>query len=191
MFDTIFNNFNVYFNSLDKNNIQFTTSATLLDKTFKVTNSNKLHEKLTSLLHKIDMNFKMPVVYVHGDLTFKNILLENSEYYFIDWEFAGIYTFTHDIMHMFSKTIDIKQDPQFMENYFIGKYDNQFSKLFNSFGYKFNNSKKAKLYYIALYLMERIVYFEKAIMGKSVERIVPQYIGKINEVVNIANEING
>lgn len=153
----VFKNYRNYFKSLESKNIYYVKTKDILEEALLVIDDHQLKTQLSQLVPKKYYNNCWPRVKSHGDLHLSNILIENNTYYYIDWESTKEYIFFHDILNLFIRSLNNFNVDDQLKSFYKGKYDNYFTDLFSLFNLKY--SKNDILYYIGLYLIERIIVY--------------------------------
>lgn len=142
------------------NNCESQASFTM-QRPWNLMTSKRDKAKIIDLL-KLDrtdelINSEFPLLKIHGDLWSANVLLtatEKPDYYLIDWEYADEYLFFYDIFWLMKDEAFSNNNFYYIDNYFNGKYDQDFKELFAIFGIEFNGGSKLtyiKLFYINVF----------------------------------------
>lgn len=152
--DNIFFSYQKYFLSTNSHEIKTQIPLDLFQGLKNTAYGNhKIFTEMADVFERNLNDFDFPFVRLHGDLKFDNVLLHKNEFYFIDLEFSSDYIFFYDIINYLFVTA-IYEDHFYLESYLTGTYDELFKKLFNVFNIKYEEDQK--LFYIAVYLIERI-----------------------------------
>lgn len=99
-----------------------------------------------------------PIIRCHGDLNFDNILLHEENFYFIDWEDSSECIFFYDFLNCIFVEAMYQNDCSLLEQYRRGNYDKYLTDLFTSMSVDYCSENKD--YYLALYIIERLLKFE-------------------------------
>lgn len=159
--DEIFSSYLRYFTSFNSEAIARQNPSAMLEELKSTAYRNhELVSKLEAWLSKSTSVRDYPVVRGHGDMKFENILLTNKEFYFIDLEFSADYIFYYDLINLIFNEV-LNGDYSYADFYLQGKYDEKYKKLFEVFDLNFDEDKK--LYYLAVYLLNRIVSYDLAV----------------------------
>lgn len=135
---------------------------------------------MVSLIPEKNRNDFWPMARVQGDFNFSNILYDNLDFYFIDWEHSGVHLFFYDMINILF-TEAYHKDYFYLEEYFNGRFDHYFTEVFMLFGKQF--IEEEKMYYFALFLITRMVFFESRINVEMIDLICKEYNRVINEVL--------
>ena len=131
----------------------------------EVRSINSLQSNIISpkaLLKLKSSNVEFPFCDQHGDLSSDNLIYgkidDKTGFWWIDWEHFGKRIFFYDLFfYIMNQAISFK-NIGFTNNYLSGVYDEHLCKLFNSFGLKYNTSRKKEyfLYFFILFENERL-----------------------------------
>lgn len=154
----IFNSYIRYFVTIKKGDIPTHNPAALFEE-IKATDY-KNHKTIIAVeewLEESPEELLYPIIRGHGDMKFENILLAEKEFYFIDLEFSAAYFFIYDLINLiFNEAMN--GDFSYVQAFLEGAYDEKYKKLFEAMGLVYDNKKK--LYYIAVYLVDRIIHYD-------------------------------
>lgn len=129
-------------------------------------------------LKEKNLGSQLPFIKMMGDLMYKNIMLSDDKFYYIDFEVSNEKFFLYDIFtFMFSSYMNNNENRYFKE-YIKGSYDDYLSEMFELFG--LNYDKDLKIDYFKIYLNERITY-EKDYLNSFDEFL---YINKFKELIS-------
>lgn len=143
---------------LKNNNIENRSTKALFTHLRRDLKGSCILEKIEEIIPDGSLNDKWPVIKCHGDLNVNNILLEDNKFYFIDWEDSDKCIFFYDFINcIFVEALDIN-DYSYLKRYLKGDYDNYLRDIFDYLSIEF--IPENRLYYIVIYIMDRIIQFE-------------------------------
>lgn len=172
---TVYNNILTQLNDIDLSLVKSTVVQEMLnDLSYNIGNENLVFIKIDSMIPSNRHNDSWPVIPCHGDIHFNNMLLDHKgDFFFIDWEDHQSLIFFYDFFNcMFVESI-WHNNNYFLMRYLGGHYDYLLNFLFNNASLNYN--KQNKKYYISLYLMSRLLYFELILNKDNLESILKKY----------------
>lgn len=178
----IFSNYRDYYASVNSDILK-TVSATDLFAQFKekVKNEELIYRIGKILLDQSQLEeISWPIVQMHGDLNFNNILLADGEYYFIDWEDADEHLLFYDLLNWLFVEAAFSDDYRFLQNYLEGIYDPYFVDIFAELNKDFTVTNK--YYYLVMYICERIVKFELEVHNQIIDVIYDKYLKVLRKI---------
>ncbi|PYZ96957.1 hypothetical protein CR205_14890 [Alteribacter lacisalsi] len=182
--ETIFSNFNSYFYE-KKNRLKKTITVTsLISNLEKKAGSHNIIESIKYQIPESAYSDAWPKVKSHGDCVLSNVLLKDGQFYFIDWNDSGKYVFFYDLLNGIFGEAAFHNNDSFLYDYLTGEYDEHFSKAFQLFGLHYDQDKK--LYYLAVFMLERILFRYKHKNDVHIESVLSIY----ERVLKKAEEIN-
>jgi len=181
----VFNYYNNYFRQ-NKLNQKDKISTQQLFKSFKrSSNLQELKNIIEEILSDKDfLKLEWPIVPVHGDLGFHNILLAESQLYFIDWEDWGKHILFYDLLNMMFFEYAFHGDNTYIKKFIRGHYDEEFESIFKVMDIKYKHNMKMK--YFTLFLVERMLS-EKKMNADHLPRMHNLCLECIKELVRLQN----
>ncbi len=171
LFNNIINNYCSYFKNERK--ISFVCISELINeakqKRFDIGIGKQIFKKLENIKSK-----QVPLITLHGDFTYSNLLLDNKSCYFIDFEHYGKYCFYYDIFWLMQNEYVYGHNKTLMKQYFNGELDSYFKILFKSIGESFDSSLRVEYYYVFLLEM-----YNKRVHNLKDKKVVFDYIKNI------------
>lgn len=151
--------FDVYYNYVSKIN-----KFELSNLDLKNLKNRLKKEKIFSLLYNQMLPYlknlpNIPVIRVHGDFNFYNILINKSEINFIDWEGSQHSSFFHDILYLIYSEAFTKNNFTYLKDYLKGAYDEFLNKLFKTF--ELSYKPDLKINYLFIVMLERIIFYDE------------------------------
>lgn len=176
--DQVFKDYIRYFTKLSSVNPVIKTKEEFFEESkIRISLSKDSNINLNS--HSCLVKEDLPKYFINGDLYFNNLLYDGTIYY-IDWEYAGYYTFFFDIIHLIFVEAAMNKDSYYLNKFLNGEYDLNFERLFKSVGLKYN--PHLKFTYILEYSLEALRNYEKKLTNENFEHIYQNYKDKINEI---------
>lgn len=169
-------NYISYAKDSNKRNIRITS---LMEKFNQTVNNKKIKTKLNNLINRQTYMEVFPVIQSHGDIHFKNILLSNKEYYFIDWEHSKEIIFFYDLINILVVEA-MANDYSYIKNFLNGKYDKLYFEFFKKMDTFFDINNKEQ--YIWLYFIIRIYEFDLNLNGHKIDKIYEKYLNIIKTI---------
>jgi len=146
-----------YFNQLDSKSIQYLTVKDICEKL-----KDEVDEKIYARIERILLipSFESvlhPRVFLHGDLHFGNILIDDKRAKLIDFERSGNYVFIYDFFNFICEetVLLVEKNYLFLKEYYNGSYDDLLLNMFAQFEMIYSIDKKIE--YLMLFLSERIL----------------------------------
>lgn len=118
--------------------------------------SEELIIKVEGIL--LEENFQgilWPVIPLHGDLGYHNILLKDKSIYFIDLEDWSYHILFYDLFNLMFFEYAFHNDNSYLVEYMSGYYDHNFAEFFKAGMIKFEPHNRKK--YFILFLVERVL----------------------------------
>ncbi|MDQ0352745.1 thiamine kinase-like enzyme [Alkalibacillus filiformis] len=113
----------------------------------RFSNNSSINGLLSSLKTVVNQEELVPVVPMHSDLHFENMLLKGDELYLIDWEDCSNKIFYYDVLNIMFVEAFIRDDFRLIECYLNGQFDSSLIKLFQSCGLKFDPTCRDVYFY--------------------------------------------
>lgn len=139
---------------LEPEKVSYTTAKVLFEKLEKNFANDPIVKRLASMVPKDHLHTSIPQIPCHGDPQKNNVLLDGSDTYFIDWEYAGQYVFYYDPVYMLIEPHIYRPDSIVAIEAFTESNLQQLQKLFNSFSLEVDYHNLP--YYLSLVLMIRL-----------------------------------
>lgn len=153
--NNIFRYYENYFKQTTFSNLNYVSTKSLIDLFIKDISSNNLLEDIYKILDYEDLAINWPMLRLHGDLGFNNILLSSNRIFFIDWEDSRDHIFFYDLLNIIFFEYVFHNDESYLEKYINGYYDDILKILFELMNIRFSSQKK--LNYFAIFLIERVI----------------------------------
>lgn len=143
----IFERYIIYCQSCkSKGKVFYKKPISLLDG---FTREDKVKTFIIGATNEEIMNMEFPFLKLHGDLWAPNILLNNNQINYIDFEFADNYIVFYDIFWFIQDQVINHQNYYYLEEYIAGTFDPYFQKMFQIFDLVFD--ERYRLDYVNLY----------------------------------------
>lgn len=149
----IFMNYEDYFKQIS--NPDYVCTENLINKFLGEVGTNDLIGNIQKILASSDRLINWPILRLHGDLGFNNILLSSNKIFFIDWEDSKEHIFFYDLLNVFLFEYIFHNDKSYLEKYVNGFYDDKLYILFEAMNIEFCSRKKIN--YFAVFLLERVI----------------------------------
>lgn len=101
---------------------------------------------------------KWPYVLCHGDFYIKNILINERNFFLIDWEHSDKHIFFYDALHFMVLQAMKYSDFSLLDLYFNGYYDGCLTNIFEILDIKY--TPKKRIVYLAYCVAERLAKFD-------------------------------
>lgn len=178
--ETIFHGYSSYFQTFNPKKVAVVTVGSIISVFKENVNNSEINSYIDKYFFEDIYNLEIPLVNLHGDLNINNILLNEADYYLIDFERFGKLPFFYDVMNFFCTGLP-SYDYYYFDHFFKGKYDVYLSDLFKKLGVDYNFLSKEQ--YTILFVIYRINFF----YGINTIKIE----GFLNEAVNIFSSMEG
>ncbi|WP_040203796.1 protein kinase family protein [Neobacillus jeddahensis] len=162
MFD-IFNRYIDYFEQcIEKRISSFITAEDLLITTGSANETQDIFNKISPQI----IGAKFPYLPLHGDLWTANTLLakgEESNIYYIDWEYSMEYIFFYDFFHLMWLEVYVNNNYLYIDKYVKGDFDLYFKRIFSQFNLKFQDEFRLDYFYIYFlnFFKERLAHLDR------------------------------
>ena len=151
IFQSLILQYTNYFNHLKDQAIQYITLEKIREQLRSSNIKEEVCKRLERILFKSSSNLLLPRVFLHGDLHYGNLLLDNEMIKLIDFECAGSFIFIYDLLNFIYEETVTQNNYYFLEAYNKGKYDDLWNSLFEQIGMVYDNNKKIE--YLTLFLI--------------------------------------
>lgn len=175
-----------HFESCKEGPVRFKTLGSLVSEARRTL--VELPSWLQSLITEVEAEYsglELPVIRVHGDATFSNILLFKRRYVFVDLESSQECFFFFDLMSfMVMEVVWRSGDYRYLNHYLSGGYDALFAEAFNVFGLSYD--KTHRFLYVVLFVIERVVRFEVVENASVLDDVLARYhdmLAKLHQVI--------
>ena len=142
-----------------------------------------LPEECDDLLKKekykiYDNLLEKKMILCHGDLWSSNILCEDSNIFFVDFENIDYYPIYYDLFYFMFSEAYIKNNYKYIENYLKGIYNQKFKLYFEKFEIEYNDNYKLE------YLYQFLRCYAKNKWNKLSSRNLKREIKKLDNFMN-------
>ena len=155
-FRSLMLNYKKYFNQLSSQSLQYISLENICKQLRKEKYENVCDRIEKIILHSSSFNsILQPRVFLHGDLHYGNILIDNERVKLIDFERSGDYILVYDFFNFICEEIVSQNNYLFLEAYYNCKYDDLLFDFFNQLEMTYDVDKKIE--YLIFFLAERIL----------------------------------
>lgn len=150
-FERVLLDYKRYFNNIKDKDMKGYRIYEMLENLSCIKNED-FKDLLYSIVSRESDDILLPIVEVHGDLNYQNILIDKENMYYIDWEFSKPMIFYFDIFNLIFIEAATYSNYYYIDKYIKGDYDLLLYEIFNVFNLNYDINKK--MLYLSIYLID-------------------------------------
>jgi len=143
---------------MDKEEANYMSTGFLMEQLLDRLKDEAIIEAIGLIIPAEKYKDQWPIIRCHGDLNFNNILIDERDIFFIDWDDVMDCSFIYDFMNCIFVDAMYGDSYYFLDKYMKGGYDEYLVNLFNIWSLTFNPEHRG--YYLCVYIAERVLNFE-------------------------------
>lgn len=153
VFNEVINNYRKYI-MCKKSKIQYMTYNEIAELCKEKMKNCDLY--LEELFIENLSNIGIPMLPIHGDLHFGNVLINDLSIFFIDWESVRNDWLFYDIFNMMYVLVAYQKNPLLIDMYLEGRFDDEFKELCRIVG--IDSHLFSRKQFLFIFLIQRFVF---------------------------------